>query len=82
MGEIRGLDPKDLKNFIRMRANAKLYDLGLKNNWKNIDQESLKRMSWFDDMTGSTAWADFFAKKVIDYSRSNFNVDNLFEEES
>ena len=26
LGEIRGLDPKDLKNFIRMRANARLFD--------------------------------------------------------
>lgn len=79
LGEIRGLDPKDLKNFIRMRANAKLYDLGLKTNWKNIDQESLGRMSWFDDLSGSTALTDFFSKRVTEYQKSNFTVDNLFE---
>lgn len=81
LGEIRGLDPKDLKNFIRMRANAKLHDLGLKNNWKNIDQESLQRMSWFDDLSGSTAFTDFFAKRVSDYSKCKFTVDNLFGDE-
>jgi ribonucleoside-diphosphate reductase beta chain len=79
LGKIRGLDPRDLKNFIRMRANAKLHDLGLKNNWRNIDQESLERMSWFDDLTGSVAWKDFFSGRVVDYARCNFTVDNLFE---
>ena len=81
LGEIRGLDPKDLKNFIRMRANAKLYDLGLKTNWKNIDQNSLEKMSWFDDLSGSVSFKDFFAGKVTEYSRSNFTIDNLFDEE-
>lgn len=80
LGDIRGLDSNDLKNFIRMRANAKLYDLGLKTNWKNIDQESLKRMAWFDEISGSTAFTDFFSKRVTDYSKSNFTVDNLFLE--
>lgn len=81
LGSIRGLNPNDLKNFIRMRANAKLYDLGLKTNWKNIDPESLKRMDWFDELSGGTKFTDFFASKVTDYSRSHFTVDNLFEEE-
>jgi len=81
LGKIRGLDPTDLKNFIRMRANAKLNDLGLKTNWKNIDQESLSRMAWFDDLSGSTAWTDFFAKRVTDYSKCNFTIDNLFGED-
>lgn len=79
LGDIRGLDPKDLKNFIRMRANAKLHDLGLKSNWKNIDPESLERMGWFDDLSGSVAWKDFFSGRVVDYSKSNFTIDNLFE---
>lgn len=80
LGSIRGLDPTDLKNFIRMRANAKLYDLGLKMNWKNIDQDSLKRMEWFDELSGGAKFTDFFASRVTDYSRSGFTIDNLFEE--
>jgi len=80
LGDIRGLDPVDLKNFIRMRANAKLYDLGLKTNWKNIDQASLDRMSWFEEMSGGTKFTDFFSSRVTDYSRCGFTVDNLFEE--
>lgn len=81
LGEIRGLDPSDLKNFIRMRANAKLHDLGLKTNWKNINQESLKKMAWFDELSGGTKWTDFFSSRVTDYAKCGFTVDNLFEEE-
>ena len=64
-----------------MRANAKLYDLGLKTNWKNIDQNSLKKMTWFDELSGGTKLTDFFASRVSDYSKSNFTIDNLFAEE-
>lgn len=80
LGEIRGLDPSDLKNFIRMRANAKLHDLGLKTNWKNIDQESLKKMAWFDELSGGTKLTDFFSSRVTDYAKCEFTIDNLFEE--
>lgn len=81
LGKIRGLDSSDLKNFIRMRANAKLQDLGLKTNWKNIDHDSLKRMEWFDELSGGQKWTDFFSSRVTDYAKSGFTVDNLFEKE-
>ena len=48
---------------------------------KNIDQDSLKRMAWFDELSGGTKFTDFFSSRVTDYSRSGFTVDNLFEEE-
>jgi ribonucleoside-diphosphate reductase beta chain len=80
-GKVRGLDPDDLKNFIRMRANAKLNDLGLTTNWKNIDQDSLKKMAWFDELSGGTKFTDFFSSRVTDYAKCGFTVDNLFEEE-
>jgi len=80
LGKIRGLDPVDLKNFIRMRANAKLYDLGLKSNWKNIDQKSLDKMAWFDELSGGQKFTDFFSSRVTDYAKCGFTVDNLFEE--
>jgi len=81
LGEVRGLNPSDLKTFIRMRANAKLRDLGLKTNWKNIDQEGLKRMEWFDELSGGTKFTDFFSSRVTDYSKCSFTMDNLFGEE-
>lgn len=81
LGVVRGLDPKDIKNFIRNRANQKLNQIGLKNNWKNIDQESLARMEWFNNLSGGVNFSDFFSRRVTDYSRSNFSVDNLFEDD-
>jgi len=79
-GSLRGLDPRDLKNFIRHRANMKLQELGLNTNWRNIDQESLKRMDWFDELVAGTEFSDFFSSRSTAYAKSNFNEDNLFED--
>jgi len=78
LGPIPGLDPKDLKNFIRYRANQKLKELGLKSNWRNIDQDSLQRMEWFDVFTGGGRINDFFSKRVSDYSKGNVDWDSIF----
>lgn len=78
LGVVRGLDPKDLKQYIRNRANSKLIEIGLKSNWKNVDQESLDRMSWFDSLSGGISNTDFFSSRVVEYSKVNFNLDNLF----
>jgi ribonucleoside-diphosphate reductase beta chain len=77
-GNVEGIDPKDLKQFIRHRANVKLGDLGLKTNWKNIDQEALSRMSWFDFLSSGVESQDFFAQRVSDYSKGNIDFDNIF----
>jgi len=78
LGEMRGLDSKDLKNYIRNRANSMLLELGLKTNWKNIDQDSLDRMSWFDQMSYGMNNTDFFSAKVTDYAKVNWKVGDLF----
>lgn len=77
LGEIRGLDPNDIKVFIRERANTKLHDLGMGANWKRLDQDALERMSWFEDIDLKST--DFFAKKSVDYFKSGYSMDNLFE---
>lgn len=81
-GPIEGLDPKDIKQFIRHRANTKLGDLGLKMNWKNIDQDSLARMAWFDMMTTGVNHTDFFAQRVSEYSKGHVDFSKIFEEET
>jgi ribonucleoside-diphosphate reductase beta chain len=78
LGSIEGLDPKDLKAFIRHRCNTKLEDLGLKKNWKNIDQEALRRMEWFDVMSAGVNHADFFAQRVTDYSRGHVDFSTIW----
>jgi len=77
-GALADLDPKDLKVFIRARTNTKLVDLGLKTNWRNLDQEALKRMSWFDYLTAGLTHSDFFAERETSYSKGAINWDLVF----
>lgn len=79
LGVIDGLDPKDLKTYIRARTNTKLNDLGLRNNWKKLDKESLSRMSWFDDMSLGVESQDFFAGRVTAYSKGNLAWDTMYD---
>lgn len=77
-GPVDGLDAKDLKNYIRARANTKLGDLGLKSNWRNIDKESLSRMMWFDYLSSGVEQVDFFANRVTGYSKGTVDWDNIW----
>ncbi len=79
LGSIDGLNPSDLKNFIRYRTNTKLNDLGLKKNWKNIDKESLERMSWFDTMSAGVSHSDFFASRVDSYAKGTYDWEKIWE---
>jgi len=81
-GNLEGLDHKDLKVFVRNRANIKLGDLGLKTNWKNLDQEALKRMSWFDFLSSGVEHADFFAGRVSAYSKGTINFDKMWDDDN
>jgi ribonucleoside-diphosphate reductase beta chain len=80
LGPIKGLDPKDLKNYIRFRTNTKLSDLGLKSNWKNIDKDSLERLRWFDVMSSGTTVQDFFAGRETNYSKNIVDFDNVWDQ--
>jgi ribonucleoside-diphosphate reductase beta chain len=78
-GSIEGLDPKDLKQFIRHRANVKLNDLGLKSNWKNVDKEAVSRItSWFDVLSSGVEQQDFFALRPSSYSKGAIDWDKTF----
>lgn len=79
LGAIESINPDDLKNFIKNRANVKLGDLGYKQNWKNIDKDALNRMSWFDNATAGAQSTDFFDSRVTQYSKGNILWDNAFK---
>lgn len=79
LGDIEGITVRDLKQFIRHRANTKLTDIGLKTNWKNVDKEALERMAWFDVLSAGVSHADFFASRVTDYSRGSTDFSKIFE---
>lgn len=79
-GSIEGLDPKDLKQYIRMRANTKLADLGLKTNWKTVDKEAVDRItSWFDVISSGVSMQDFFAGRVTEYSKGNIDWSKTYD---
>lgn len=79
LGDVEGLTSKDVKALIRHRCNTKLNDLGLKKHYKNIDKEALKRMEWFDVLSSGTAHSDFFASRVSDYSKGQFDWSKIWE---
>lgn len=79
-GTVEGLDAKDMKNFIRFRANTKLGDLGMKKLWKNIDKAAIERMSWFDILSSGVSHADFFAQRVTDYSRGSMDFSKIWDD--
>lgn len=79
VGQMEGLEERDLKNFIRFRANTKLNDLGLKKLWKNIDKQALERMAWFDIMSAGVNHADFFAQRVTDYSKGSVDFSRIWD---
>jgi ribonucleoside-diphosphate reductase beta chain len=77
-GEIEHISSKDLKQYIRYRANTKLGDLGFKKNWKSIDMEAVSRItSWFDVMVSGSEHADFFAVKSTAYSKGHVDWETL-----
>jgi ribonucleoside-diphosphate reductase beta chain len=81
LGAIEGLDPNDLKQYIRFRANTKLNDLGLKQNWKNIDKDAVSKITiWFDVLSAGTTMQDFFAGRETNYARGVVNFDECFDD--
>lgn len=81
LGPVEGLNPQDLKNFIRHRANTRLSDLGLKTNWKTLDKDSVERVSsWFTLMTAGVEHQDFFAAQPAAYSRGTVDFSKIFED--
>lgn len=79
-GAIENLNKEDLKVFIRNRANMQLGKLGLKQNWKNVDKEALKRLEWFDILSSGERLDDFFYVKSASYSKNVITFDNIFED--
>lgn len=79
LGQIEGVNSHDLKTYIRYRTNAKLIEIGLKSNWKNIDKEALNRMQWFDVLSQGVVSQDFFAGRVTDYSKGFVDFENVYE---
>jgi len=74
MGDLENLKSKDLKNFIRKRANEKLKELGYESMF-NYNVKSAEELDWFYHLTGGTTHTDFFAIRPTDYSKANEGED-------
>lgn len=79
LGTVEGITAKEMKNFIRHRANTKLQDLGLKSNWKNVDKALLADMDWFDVLSAGVGHQDFFAQRVDQYSKGTIDFSKIWE---
>lgn len=78
-GDLENLTAYDLKNFILRRSNEKLVELGYSPIF-DFDKKSADQLEWFDHLTGGTTHTDFFATRVIDYSKPG-ESENWSEEE-
>ncbi len=79
LGDVEGLTAHDLKAFVRHRANAKLHELGLGDNWRRMDKDAVERMSWFNFMSSGVEHQDFFAQRVVDYSKGALDFDRMWD---
>jgi len=71
LGDLESCTRYDLQNFIKNRVNTKLGDLGYKPIIDNIDMNAVKRMKWFDHLSGGKQHTDFFASRVTNYSKGH-----------
>lgn len=79
LGPVNGLDPRDLKEYIRHRANVKLGDLGMKSNWRNLDKSRVDTLEWFSIISSGVEHQDFFAQKVSSYSKATQDFSSVWE---
>lgn len=78
VGEIEGINSKDLKTYIRFRTNTKLKDLGLRSIYRNLDKEGLERLNWFSVLSSGVEFQDFFANRVTTYAKSTADFSGIW----
>ena len=69
MGDLEGCTQYDLINFIKHRVNTKMKDLGYESIIEDIDEDSVVKMRWFDNLSGGKQHSDFFATRVTNYAK-------------
>lgn len=81
LGDIPGLTQHQLKQFIRARANEKLNELGLKDNWKNIDKPAFEEIDdWFSAKALGEKDVDLFVRRGTGtYSKGGVDWSKMWE---
>jgi ribonucleoside-diphosphate reductase beta chain len=70
LGDLENLKRDDLKEFIKMRANEKLKELGYLPIFY-YDKDMASNLDWFYHLTGGVTHTDFFALRPTDYSKAS-----------
>jgi len=80
MGDLEGCAQYDLINFIKHRVNTKMKDLGYEPIIEDIDEDSVIKMRWFDNLSGGKQHSDFFATRVTNYAKGvqKWDVESVF----
>ena len=80
MGDLEGCTQYDLTNFIKHRVNTKMKDLGYEPIIEDIDEDSVVRMRWFDNLSGGKQHSDFFATRVTNYAKGvqKWDMESVF----
>ena len=80
MGDLEGCTQYDLINFIKHRVNTKMKDLGYESIIEDIDEDSVVKMRWFDNLSGGKQHSDFFATRVTNYAKGvqKWDVESVF----
>ena len=79
MGDLENLSASDLKEFIKVRTNSKLEELGYQGIFE-YNNKKADNLDWFYHLTGGHTHTDFFAIRPTDYSKAGEgeNWDDLF----
>ena len=72
MGNVEGLTPEEVKQYIRYIANRRLTQLGLKPNWTKVQDNPLP---WLDWVLNGDSFKNFFEGTVTDYNASGMEGD-------
>lgn len=70
MGEVAGLTPEELKQYIRFIADNRLLRLGFKRNWE-IEENPLP---WIDGLQRDSH-GNFFERSIAEYQKNNLQGD-------
>lgn len=66
LGEVQGLTPNEVKNYIRFIADRRLGQLGLQPMYQ-IEKNPLP---WLDDMLNGVEHTNFFENRVTEYAKA------------
>jgi len=71
LGGVRGLEPDEVKAYIRYIGDRRLLQLGLKPNW-GISENPLP---WLDEILNGMEFSNFFETRVTEYSKASLGGD-------